>query len=154
MSQAGEINTAAGPVPPTVATSYVTNSGTATPASNVLNVTGSNGVSTSGSGNTVNIFQLFTPTAVVGPATYATVGTDFYIAANTSAGAVTVQLPNAPATGTVLYIKDSKGNAATDNISVTTVGGVVTIDGQTTYKIVSNYGSIGVMFDGTSWEIF
>lgn len=41
------------PPPPIVATSYVTNVGTAIPAANVLNVLGAGSISTSGSGNTV-----------------------------------------------------------------------------------------------------
>jgi hypothetical protein len=59
MSQAGIINTSAGPVPPTVPTSFVTNSGIAIPAANILNVLGSTVVAgsipfqTIGSGNTV-----------------------------------------------------------------------------------------------------
>jgi len=51
-----------GPVPPSVATSYVTNSGTAVPAANILNVlatdtTANNtqGIFTTGSGNTVTV---------------------------------------------------------------------------------------------------
>jgi len=44
-----------GPVPPQVATSYVTDSGIAIPAFNVLNVLGGVGADTSGSGNTITI---------------------------------------------------------------------------------------------------
>ncbi len=60
MSQAGIVSSSSGPVPPSVATSYVTNAGTAVPAANILNVLGDdstanndNGISTTGSGNTV-----------------------------------------------------------------------------------------------------
>jgi hypothetical protein len=44
-----------GAIPPSVATSYVTNSGTAVPALNVLNILGSGTATTNGSGNTVTI---------------------------------------------------------------------------------------------------
>ncbi len=61
MSQAGIINTSSGPVPPTVATSYVTDNGTAIPAVNILNVNGVDGVITyanpNGSNNLVIALQ-------------------------------------------------------------------------------------------------
>ncbi len=48
-------NLASGPVPPSVATSYVTDSGTAVPALNILNILGGSGTTTTGSGNTITI---------------------------------------------------------------------------------------------------
>lgn len=48
-------SSAAGPVPPSVAQSYVTDNGVAVPAANILNVLGGIGAETSGAGNTITI---------------------------------------------------------------------------------------------------
>lgn len=85
---------------------------------------------------------------------YTVLLTDDYISADVTAGVITVLLPNAPATGKVYIIKDKVGLAATSNITVTTVGGAVTIDGATSFVMNTNFEAIQVIFNGVSYEVF
>jgi hypothetical protein len=85
---------------------------------------------------------------------YTVLPADQYLSCQTSTGTITILLPNAPTTGRVIHIKDSNGAAATSNISVTTVGGAVTIDGGTTFTMSNNYASIDVIFTGAHYEVF
>ena len=91
------------------------------------------------------------------PSPYTVSTTDFYLSADTTAltaGTITIKLPNVPTNFREFVIKDRTGAASTNNISVTTVGGSVTIDGQTTYTIAGNYGAINLLFNGTSYEVY
>lgn len=107
----------------------------------------------------VTIPNLFNPgggqvvkLTVPGAYPYNVLTTDYIVEVDTS-GARTIRLPNAPTTGQVFTIKDVTGSAAANNISLTTVGGVVTIDGATTQTMNVNYGSITVFFNGTAYFI-
>ncbi len=142
---------------PSVPIQFTTNSGIAVPAANNLNVLGASGVSTSGAGSTITIVSSGIAgnyVSVTGPATYAVTATDYFISCDSTAGVITIQLPNAPTQYDTFVIKDRTGAADTNNITVTTVGGAVLIDGATSYIFDEEYESIEVLFNGTSYEIW
>lgn len=85
---------------------------------------------------------------------YVVSSTDNFIGVATNLNAKTIELPNAPQTGRIFTIKDRLGQAATHNITVTTVGGSVTIDGATSVTLNTNFQSIQVLFDGSNYQVF
>jgi len=145
-------------VTPTAPTSFQTDSGIATPALNILNVYGGTGVETTGAGNTLTINltgAVESYVNIVGPATYVVLSTDDYISCDSTLGAITIQLEDAPSTQYDRFVvKDRTGTATTFNITVTTVSGVVLIDGNTSYTFVDPYESLEMLWNGTSYEIF
>lgn len=141
-----------------VATSYVEDVGTAIPALGVLNVIGGTGITTTGAGNTItidssNIFNYTDVTFAMSP--YTVIASDYYISVDSSAGAVVLDFPNAPAFKREWIVKDRTGTAAGNNISLTTPGGIVTFDGLATYIINSNYQSVELLANATpTYEVF
>lgn len=94
-------------------------------------------------------------TNVTGPTTYTVLTTDYYISCDPSAGAITLNFPNAPTFKQRWIIKDRTGNAATNNITVTTPGGAVTFDGLTSYTMNSNYQAIELLANSTpTYEVY
>ena len=85
---------------------------------------------------------------------YTVAATDYYISADVSTGPITVKLPSAPTTGTIFCIKDKAGMSGTNNITVTTVTGIVLIDGAFSFVMNTNYESVSVIFNGVSYEIY
>lgn len=84
-------------------------------------------------------------------ANYAPQSFDCYISVTTTSGAITISLPNTPSLGGQWFIvKDNAGDAATNHITVTTVGGVINIDGATTYVINTNYGFAQFVYNPTT----
>jgi hypothetical protein len=68
---------------------------------------------------------------------------------NTTPATTTVTLPTAPASGRYLLIKDGAGNASSFPITIS--GG--TIDGSTTKAINTNFSSVELIFNGSTWSI-
>lgn len=86
---------------------------------------------------------------------YTVLAADYYISVDCSAGVVTLKFPDAPTAKREWIVKDRTGSASTSNISITTVTGSVTIDGQTTYTIDSNYAAVSILANATpTYEIF
>jgi len=88
------------------------------------------------------------------PYTVDSISPDYYISANVTAGVITIRLPNAPTTARVFVVKDAVGLAAASNITVTTVGGTVLIDGATSFVMNSAYQAAQFIFTGTAYEIY
>lgn len=84
---------------------------------------------------------------------YDVTSTDYFVGIDCSAAIKTVRLPDAPLTGRIIVVKDYTGSAASFNITLTTVGGAVNIDGATSYVINTAYQSVTVVFNGVSYSI-
>jgi hypothetical protein len=86
---------------------------------------------------------------------YTALSTDYYLSCDVTGGTITIRLPNAPTTGRIFVVKDKVNLAGTSNITITTVGGAVNIDGATTYVLnVSNYLAVSLIFNSVSYEVF
>jgi hypothetical protein len=73
-------------------------------------------------------------------------------ACDSSGGAFSVTLPNPiPASGTRTVIKDAVGSAAANPITVQ--GNGINIDGAGAQNIATNYGSMTIQSNGTTWMI-
>jgi hypothetical protein len=101
------------------------------------------------------------PTIIVSGSTYTAAVTDQIVLINKTVGsATTIVLPSPVSVvnsdagmnvARILRIKDIKGDAATNNILLTTVSG--TIDGQSTQTISTNYASVDLLGYGYNWFI-
>ncbi len=85
---------------------------------------------------------------------YVVQSTDEFLGVVTSSIAITIKLPNAPATGRTYVVKDISGDALLHNITVTTVGGVVLIDDATFSIMNTDYESLQFLFNGTKYLIY
>jgi hypothetical protein len=77
---------------------------------------------------------------------------DYLIVINKSVGAATVvNLPANPNVGDAYIIKDGKGDAASNNITLTPAAG--NIDGANSRVMNVNYQSVSIVYSGTQWLV-
>lgn len=76
---------------------------------------------------------------------------DDLVVVNKTVGAATVvNLPATPTTGQTFIVHDGKGDAATNNITITPAAG--NINGGATLVINANYGTAVCTYNGTQWD--
>lgn len=141
----------------TLAGIFHTDSGNAFPAGNILNIVGGTGITTSGGGNTVTISATGTTNLTytnVNTSPYVVLTTDEYLSVDSSGGAISLQFPNAATSGRSWIVKDRTGSATAHNITITTVGGAVNIDGAVTYVMNNNYQSVEIIGNGSTYELY
>lgn len=91
------------------------------------------------------------PTVVTAAGTYAALATDCLIVINKSvAAATTVNLSSTLQTGRVVIVKDGKGDASSNNITIQ--GNGKNIDGSSSLVISSNYGVSRLVYNGSQWN--
>lgn len=93
------------------------------------------------------------PTGIVVTSGSSVTMTTTKLVINKSSGSPTaVTLPSSPTAWTTEYVvKDGKGDAFTNPITVTSASGL--IDNASSFIIATNGGSGSFIFDGTNWNI-
>lgn len=75
---------------------------------------------------------------------------DAILIVNKATGSATaVHLPTSRRNGQVIFVKDGKGDAATNNITISDPSGS-TIDGSSNFVINANYGRVCLVWDQAS----
>jgi len=78
-----------------------------------------------------------------------TAASNFTYLVDSSGGAIVITLP-APSLGAQFIVKDAGGAASTNSITLDPAGADL-IDGQASYILTSDYGSVQLISNGTNW---
>ena len=85
---------------------------------------------------------------------YVVLTTDTYLSVDCSVIPIVLEFPNAATSGRSWIVKDRTGSANAQNITLTTVGGVVNIDGSPTYIMNTQYAATSIIGNGSTYELY
>jgi len=95
---------------------------------------------------------IFTPLIVTAGASVDLTSSSRKVIINKSiAGITTVNLPVTPKVGQEVLVKDGKGDAKANNITILAPG--KTIDGLSSVVMINNYQAYSMLYNGTEWNI-
>jgi len=158
MSQAGLLKIPTGLIPPSVPTSFVTNSGTAVPVANVLNILATNGVTDSGAGSTVTISGVNATTSTVGVASFNPL--DFTVTGgevSLLSGSAAVQTLTGNSGGVIAPVLGNINTLGTGSITISGAGNTLTtqLTGLTANSVLYGLGTatIGLVASGTTGQV-
>lgn len=119
-------------------------------------ITAGNGIAVTPTANTITISStgLFFDYVNVNISPYFVLDSDVYLSVDTSTIPITILFPDNALLGEPFIIKDRTGNAGTNNITLTTVSGITTIDGTAAFIVDTAYQSISMVGNGVSYEIY
>jgi hypothetical protein len=94
------------------------------------------------------------PYTSVSTSPYIVLSSDQYMSVDSSIIPIIIQLPNASVAGRIYTVKDRLGNCSVNNITITTVGGIVLIEGAASFVMNTNYESVDIIFNGVGYEVY
>ena len=94
-------------------------------------------------------------TTYISNTNYTATSSDYVIIvrnSNSVSTTITIPLGSSLTVGKIFIIKDGKGDALTNNVTILNTSGDL-IDGQSSTSITTNYGFLSIIWDGTTWNI-
>lgn len=120
-------------------------------------ITGGTGITVTPGANTITITSSGITTLTytnVNTSPYVVLPTDDYLSVDSSGGPIAIELPDAATLGKTYVIKDRTGTADTNAITITTVSGLVNIDGATTFVMDNEYQATSLIGNGATYELY